>query len=123
MARRSLKSQTGFAASATLDSRLPEIVAALQRKVGSAVKDGAELVAECAAEKVPLGPPPHHLKDDIHVERVGAAEYSVVAGREDTYYGHILEHGSVKMAARPFLIPALEESAPEIVAIVEAALQ
>jgi HK97 gp10 family phage protein len=109
--------------SATLEDRLPLIMVELRTKVAAAVKAGAELVAEDAKTKVGYGPDPHHIRDDIHVMRKDAAEYSVVAGEPDTYHGHILEHGSVKMAARPFLVPALEENKGAIEGLVEAALR
>lgn len=114
---------TGFSSSATLDSRLPEIAANLQRKVSGAVKQGAQLVADAAAANLVYGPPPHHLKDDIYVERVGAAEYRVLAGEKDTYYGHVRENGGVNEPPRPFLVPALEEKTPEVLSLVEAALR
>ncbi len=107
----------------TLDSRLPGIAAGLQPKVSQAVKKGAQLIAEDAGERVSRGPDPHHIGDDIHVQRSGPAEYAVVAGREETFYGHILEHGSVKMAPRPFLVPAADDNLRACELLVEGALR
>lgn len=107
---------------ASLKSRLPFIAVELPAKVDAAVGLAAEAIAESAKAKVALGDDPHHIRDDIHVERVGVAEYSVIAGKEETFYGHILEHGSSKMAPRPFLVPALEENEDTAVHLVQAAL-
>lgn len=109
---------------ATLTSRLPEIAAELQPKVAEAVRWGAERVAEDAAANLPLGPPEIHLAERIHVERRGPAEYAVVAGdEEEAYYGHILEHGSSKMAPQPFLVPALEGRVSDFESLVTGVLR
>lgn len=110
-------------ATTSLKSRLPEIAAELRPKVAEAVKWGAERIAEDASAKLPYGPPEIHLKERIHVERAGPATYRVVAGDEEAYYGHIIEFGSVKMAARPFLVPALEENTADIEAVVTGVLR
>lgn len=93
---------------ASLKSRLPMIAAELRPRVSEAVKWGCERVAEDAAANVPIGPPEIHLAERIHVERRGPAEYAVVAGDEEAFYGHILEFGGVNHSPHPFLIPALE---------------
>jgi HK97 gp10 family phage protein len=108
---------------ATLQSRLPQIAASLRPKVARAVKAGAQLIAEDAGERVARGPDPHHISEDIHVQRTGPAEYAVVAGREDTFYGHILEFGSAKMAPRPFLVPAADDNLRECELLVEGVLR
>lgn len=108
---------------ATLKSRFPMIVAELRPRVSAAVKESAQAIADRAAENVAYGPDPHHIRDDIHVERVDSAEYAVVAGKEDTFYGHMLEHGTTKMAPRPFLIPAAEVETPAAAARVTAVLR
>ena len=79
---------------ATLKSRLPQIIPEMAAKVSA-----------------------------IHVERAGAAEYAVVAGDEDVFWGHFLEHGTTKMAAQPFLIPAAEGRIGDIEAAVTAVLR
>lgn len=113
---------------ATLESRFPEVIAELRPKVGASIKASAELVEERAKAKVPVGPDPVHLFDAIHVERESVGEYSVVAGGpvpgdEDVYYGHMVEFGTSHSAPEPFLVPALEESRPEIEALVTGALR
>jgi hypothetical protein len=108
----------------TLKSRFPTISAELRPKVGLAVAEGAEIVMENAWVRVPVDE--GDLREAIHVERLDAAEYSVVAGNEDVFYGHIVEFGGSGAndpGPRPFLVPALEASTFEIIALVTGALR
>ena len=93
--------------SVTLKSRLPQIAAELRPRVSAAVKDSAEQVAEAAKARVPVDT--GRLRDAIHVERKGPAEYAVVAGDNQAWYGHLIEHGTTRQPPRPFLVPTLEE--------------
>lgn len=108
----------------TLESRFPMIVAELRLRVSAAVKASAEMIAEDAKMKVadpaPVGV---GLRAAIHVEREDVAEYSVVAGNDDVFYGHMVEHGTSHSAPHPFLIPAKEENTAEAVGLVSAALK
>lgn len=110
----------------SLKSRLPQIIEELPIAVRAAELAGAKLVEHLAKERVaydeskPAGKP--HLRDVIHTEETEEGVY-VVAGDNKIWYGVVLEHGSVKMAPRPFLVPALEESRAEIEATVAAALR
>ena len=109
---------------ASLKSRLPAIAAELRPRVSAAVSSGVELVVERAASKAPDRTPyGEGLVAAIHKERTGPAEYAVLAGDEDVFYGHFLEFGTTKTSAQPFLVPALEESKDDIEAIVTAALR
>lgn len=109
---------------ATLKSRFPEIIAEMRPRVGAAVKQAAEVIAEDAATKVPdPSPVAQGLIAAIRVERQAAAEYAVVAGDSETFYGHMVEFGTSHSAARPFLIPALEENEQNAEALVTAALR
>lgn len=92
---------------ATLQSRLPGVIAELQPRVSRAVKEGAETIAESARQRVHVRS--GELQDRIHVERAGPAEYAVVAGDGRAFYGHMLENGTVHSPAYPFLLPAAEE--------------
>jgi hypothetical protein len=47
----------------------------------------------------------------------------VVAGNEDVFYGHIVEHGGAHSAAQPFMVPAAEDSRGEINSIGRRALR
>jgi HK97 gp10 family phage protein len=110
---------------ATLKSRLDGIAAELQPKVGAAVKAGAEIVSEAAVANLVSGG--HVLNDElgpaIHVERKGAAEYSVEGGDETAFYGHMVEHGTSHSPPYPFLVPALEEHEDEVLFLVQGALE
>jgi HK97 gp10 family phage protein len=106
---------------ATLKSRLPEIAAELRPKVGAAVKAGAEMIAADAQDKVHVRS--RELQNRIHVVRRGGGEYSVVAGDEEAFYGHLLEGGTDIAPPYPFLTPAFEENEGEVVRLVQASLK
>lgn len=58
------------------------------------------------------------LRDAIHTEKRAEGSYAVVAGDSKVFYGHLVEHGTTKAPAHPFLIPAAEaerNNIPEIV--------
>lgn len=103
-----------------LRSRLPQITAALPARVDVALKAGAEAIERGAKDRVPVAS--GDLRDAIHVEDADDGFY-VVAGDEETFYGHLVEHGVTHTAPRPFLIPAAEAARGEIVAGVAAALK
>jgi len=93
---------------AELTSTIPEIALSLDPRSKRAARGVAEFVEERAKDNVSVGPEPYHIRDDIHIEEIEDG-YAVVAGREKTYYGHILEFGGQDHPANPFLIPAFEE--------------
>lgn len=107
--------------SATLKSRLPEIVAELRPRVSAAVKEASEHVADEAKMRVPVDT--GDLRDAIHVERGGPATYSVLAGDSDAFYGHMVEFGTSRTAPRPFMVPAAEASRAVAEAMVTAVLR
>lgn len=106
---------------ATLKSRLPGIAAELQPRVSKAVKEGAEKIALAAQQKAPTRT--GELVNRIHVERVGPAEYAVVGGDSEAFYGHMVEFGTTHSAAQPFLTPAFEENQHEVAADVQSVLR
>ena len=106
---------------ATLKSRFPEIEVRLAKGVSNAVKDGAEDIAESARQKVHVRS--GELQNRIHVERQGAAEYAVVAGDSEAFYGHMLENGTDIAPPYPFLMPAAEENKHEIAVQVQLVLK
>ena len=117
---------------ATLKSRFPQIIAGLDPRVNAATRMGAELIAARAKARVPDAPPiGRGLVSAIHVESTEEAYagagteggYLVMAGDQEHFYGHMLEFGTVKMGAQPFLIPAAEESRAEVAGLVSAALK
>jgi hypothetical protein len=104
--------------SVVLKSRIPQINAELQVKMTAVAKEGAQAVEVGAKERVADAPPyGEGLISAIHTEdALGGA--SVVAGDSDHFYGHFVEMGTGgahPTPAQPFLIPALESSAPVII--------
>jgi HK97 gp10 family phage protein len=102
------------------EDRFPEIIAALPEVLDAAVKAGAELVEQAAKERVPVRT--GDLRDAIHTERVRHAEYAVVGGDGKAFYGHLVEFGTTRAPAHPFLVPGLEERREMVVALVDAPL-
>ena len=116
----------------TLKSRFPQIIAGLDPRVNAATKAGAEVIKEAAKVRVPDAPPQGeglvdaievHSTEDVYAGAGTEGGWLVVAGDSDHFYGHMLEFGTSHSAAKPFLIPATEESKPEVVALVSAALK
>lgn len=102
-------------------SRLPEIAAELAVKMDAVALAGAERIASEAQNRVPVAT--GRLKNAIHTERVRVGGYAVVAGDNETFYGHIVEHGGAYTPAKPFLIPALEDNRAEIIRFATLALR
>ena len=101
-------------------SRIPQITASMVPRLEAATGAGAELIAERARQRVPVNT--GRLRDAIHVE-ADEGGFAVIAGDTEAFYGHIIEHGGVRSAAHPFLIPATEESRLEVIGLVAAALR
>jgi hypothetical protein len=76
---------------------------------GAAGEITAEIVGSFGDAPSAPGHPPGivtgHLQESIHWERVGALRYTISDG---VPYGALLELGSARMAARPFMAPILE---------------
>jgi len=88
-------------------NRLPEIIATLDDELDDMANDLVKAVANEARLRVPFET--GALQRAIHVERNGEGSYSVIAGDDDAWYGHIVEFGSVQSGpGQPFLLPALE---------------
>jgi HK97 gp10 family phage protein len=100
---------------ARLKSRIPEIIAELNPAVSSALETAADLVEARAKDRVPVDT--GRLRDAIHtaysVEK-GRILAWVVAGNNEAWYGHIVEHGGAHTPPHPFLVPSLEDSRQEI---------
>jgi HK97 gp10 family phage protein len=95
-----------------LKSRIPQIIIEIALVADEIEEDGAELVTADAKARVPVRS--GTLRDKIHAEKETEGTY-VVAGDDDVWYGHLVEHGTSHSAPRPFLVPALEENRGEIV--------
>jgi HK97 gp10 family phage protein len=97
----------------------------------------AEIVAEKARAKVPVGSisrpagksgkywterTPGSLKKSIRVVKKHDSttrNVRIYAGNKKVFYARLVEFGSIKKGARPFLRPALNGSKAEIKAILE----
>jgi HK97 gp10 family phage protein len=114
---------------ATLKSRFPEIIAELRPKVGAAVKQAAEVVAEDASARAPDAPPyAQGLVESIRVEREDVAEYAVNAGGGAEFYAGFVEFGHAKRGGgevppHPFMVPAAEANRDTAAYLVTAALR
>lgn len=97
-------------------SRFPQIEREIRPRVAAGTRRGAEMVMEAAKGRVPVRT--GALKDAIHIDFRGDADYAVVAGNHDVFYGHMVEHGTAHSGAHPFLVPALEERKAAITALV-----
>lgn len=98
-----------------LQSRIPQIIGELDDKLLEGVTALAEQIAEGARERVPVET--GALRDAIHV-RVEDDQVAVVAGDNMAFYGHMVENGTVKAPAHPFLVPAFEAELPDLAEIV-----
>src|SRR5262245_15758115 len=104
-----------------LQSRIPQVVAALPAAARQGSRDAAAEVKDKAKANAPVGSPSEgdehagRLRDSIEEYEQPEGVYVVVrarAGAEEqgAPYGHFVEFGTSKMGPRPFLIPAAEES-------------
>lgn len=99
-------------------NRIPEFIAKLKEDMRAVELAAAERIVQGAKDRVPVDPDAKtHLRDAIHT-KVDPEEEGVwvVAGNNKHWWGHILEHGSVKMGPHPFLIPAVEENTESFIA-------
>lgn len=103
-----------------LRSRLPEIAVEIRLVVEDAIEAGAETVAEEAKARVPVNT--GRLRDAIHTDREPGGVY-VVAGDDEAWYGHLVEHGTVRTPPRPFLVPSLDDQRDGIVEHVRSRLK
>lgn len=102
-------------------NRLSRIAAQLDDRIDAATAAVAERASIRAKMRAPIRT--GALKTAIHVERTGEGEYAVIAGNDNVFYGHIVEHGGVRQPSQPFLIPALEDTRGDIKQIGIAALK
>lgn len=104
-----------------LHSRLKHIAATLDEELDVAIRNTAEAIASGAQSRVPVDT--GALRDSIHVDKVGDGSYAVIAGSSKVFYGHLVEHGTVKTPAHPFLIPAAEAERDSVDELARAAFR
>lgn len=88
----------------------------MQERIRSALLTGAESVAEYAREICPVDT--GELRDSISVSQSesGAVVYA------EAEHGIYVEFGTYKMAAQPFLVPALKAAEDSVAEAIAAAL-
>lgn len=99
-----------------LERRLNALSASDKRAVLlAALKVAAEPMRDRMQTLAPRGPDAPHLADNIGVSVVREKDSDAVAvaigPTKDFFYGWFLEHGTVHMAARPFVRPAFDATA------------
>jgi HK97 gp10 family phage protein len=102
----------------------PEVITAeVEKKAMDRLARAGELVADKARQNVPVKS--GKLKASIRVTRLKGdpkQNIRVYAGSRQkggAFYAHMVEYGTVKMPAKPFLRPALNSSKSEIKSIME----
>lgn len=93
-----------------IDSRIPRIVRNLPDEVDDALRRGAEAIESGAKSRAPVDS--GDLRDSIKADRLGVGEYEVAS---DAFYAHMVEFGTTKAGAQPFLLPAAEAERDNIV--------
>lgn len=88
-------------------NNLPEIAAGVGPKIEKAVRAAAFATQSVAQQSAPVDT--GNLRGSIRAEAVSPIEYRVVASAEYSVY---VELGTHKMAAQPFLDPALRRTFP-----------
>ena len=114
----------------------PDLASAeVEREIMDGLERVGEKVASAAKQKVPVGVDrkPYGTGKEWTARRAGALRDSirvvrlkgdpkmnirVYAGSEKVYYGRFVEYGTVKMKARPFLRPSLNQFKPLIAEII-----
>lgn len=102
---------------------------ALETRLGgkilkSAVQDGADLIERSAREKVPIRTGLLKRSIDTEVEVASATRASINIGYDKlAWYGHMVEGGTLRAPAKPFLRPSLDENQGRVVALIMAKLK
>jgi HK97 gp10 family phage protein len=117
------------------------VTAEIEKRAMDRLEKAGEYVAERARQKFPLGAPPPvtgrkskkpwmpmskgDLQKSIRVRRLDGdphLDIRVIAGSREKngpFYAHMIERGTIKMGARPFMRPALNGAKSEIMKIME----
>lgn len=88
-------------------SRIPRKLSGLAARVAAANRQTADRVADRAKQNVPRATGALH--DSIRVIKSSRSTNGRVrVGNRNVFYAHMVEFGTVKMPAQPFLVPAAE---------------
>lgn len=101
-------------------SRFREIAIGLEAKTKIGTKAGAELIEKRAKDRVPVRS--GDLQKSIRSEP-GELGWKVSAGSRDVPYAMLVEMGTSRTPARPYLIPAFEEAKVAAVTSIVAVLK
>lgn len=112
----------------TLIGKLRKMDGAIQRDVKSDLKNAAAIIVTAIKASSPVGKKAHkrrnlvykpgNLRKSIRVLPLRRTRGAVVVGplsrggTTDGYYAHMVEFGTIKMAAKPFIESAVESSYP-----------
>ncbi len=101
-----------------LQRKLKALPAAISEDVlEAAARAGARIVRDAAETKAPRSTAnKEHMADNITVktmEKDGAHVVVGISPRDKFFYWHMQEYGTSKMAANPFLRPAMDENREE----------
>ena len=83
----------------------PDFIRSLPGRAAKPVSDVATYVVQQAQSYAPIGET-GQLHDNISFQMTGDAEATIIC---DVPYAEYVEYGTSKMAARPFMTPALED--------------
>jgi HK97 gp10 family phage protein len=92
--------------------RLEHLGTEADRVKEDALLAGAEIIQQAASEKAPRDT--GKLAENIVISDVKEDGTVDIGPDRDRFYGLFLEFGTSKMAARPFLQPAFEESKEQV---------
>jgi HK97 gp10 family phage protein len=110
-----------------------KVTAEVEKKAMDRMAKAAEVVAEKARGKVPIGKDITRggkwgnrkagaLRDSIRVTRLAGdpkQNIRIYAGSKAVFYARFVEYGTKYMSARPFMRPALNGSKSQIMTIME----
>jgi HK97 gp10 family phage protein len=97
------------------------LTAEIKARVEAAITDQAENVATTARENCPVRT--GALKRSIRVEVGDGGMFAAVkAGGMEAPHAHLIEFGTRKMRARPYMVPALEQNKDAITRAIDDAI-
>lgn len=86
-------------------ARLRDIIDAMRGGSADATRDMAEAIKDRAQQLVPVDT--GRLRDSIRVNELGPRSYTVGPG-DEVEYAEYVEYGTSRMAAQPYMRPAIE---------------
>lgn len=124
-----------------IKARFDEYKVRAQKAIRPAAQAGAQVYYDEVRSRAPVGESVHHtkgkkqtfqpgnLRDSIYqayADRksdAGKAVYRISYNKKKAFYGYFVEHGTSKMAARPFLRPSYDARRKDAVKAARAELR